>query len=125
LLEERAAEMVAVGKDAILLGQESPAAIDEVEAGQAVLERDLLSAQVLLDRLVEERAALHGGVVGDHHARHARDRADPGDDPGRRDLVAVELPGGEGREFEEGRERVEEVVDALADRPARPGRCSR
>ena len=76
LLEERAAEMIAIGENPILLGQEGAAAIDQVDARQAVLVRDFLRPKMLLDGLVEERAAFHGGVVGDDHARQAGDDTD-------------------------------------------------
>ena len=75
---------------------------------------DLLGAQMLAHRLGEEGAALHGRVVGDQHAGAALHDADAGDDAGARHLVAVEPPGREGRELEEGRLRVEQQVDALA-----------
>ena len=50
LVEEDAAEVIAVGKDLGLQRQERAAGVDEVDARQAVLERDLLRAHVLLDR---------------------------------------------------------------------------
>src|SRR3546814_5401036 len=43
------------------------AGVDRVHAGQVVLARDLLRAQVLLHRHREVGAALDRGVVGDHH----------------------------------------------------------
>jgi hypothetical protein len=68
LVVEDAAEVVAVGEDLVLLRQEGAAGVDQVDAGQAVLLRDLLRAQVLLHRHRVVGAALHGGVVGDDHA---------------------------------------------------------
>ena len=68
LVVEDAAEVVAVGEHVVLLGQERAAGIDEVDARQAVLQRDLLRAQVLLHRQRVVRAALHRRVVGDDHA---------------------------------------------------------
>ena len=67
LVEEDAAEMVAVGKDLGLVRQVGAAAIDQIDAGQPVLLRDLLRAQMLLHRHREIGAALHRGVVGDDH----------------------------------------------------------
>jgi hypothetical protein len=116
LLEEGASKVVPVREDPVLLREEGAAAVDEVEAGERVLRRDLLGAKMLLHRLVEEGAALHGGVVGDDHAGHAGHDADAGHDAGARDLVAVKAPGGEGGQLQEGRQRVEEEVDALAHR---------
>ena len=84
LVEEDAAEVLAIGKDLGLQRQERAARVDEVDAGQAVLERDLLRAQVLLDRERVVGAALDRGVVGDDQHLAARDAADAGDEPGRR-----------------------------------------
>ncbi len=106
--------MVAVGEDAVLLGQEGAAAIDEVEAGQPVLLGDLLGAQVFPHRLGEEGAALHRRIVGDDHAGRVVDHADAGDDAGGRHLAAVEAMGGERRELEEGAAGIEQQVDAVA-----------
>jgi hypothetical protein len=68
LVEEDAAEVVAVGEDLVLVGQVGAAGVDQVDAGQAVLRSDLLRAQVLLDREREVAAALDGGVVAHDHA---------------------------------------------------------
>ena len=87
--------MVAVGEYLVLERQESAARIDQVDAWQAVLERDLLRAHVLLDRQGVIGAALHGGVVGDHHDLAAVDQADPGDEPGARRLAVVETVRGQ------------------------------
>ena len=116
LVVEDPAEVVAVGEHLRLERQERPAAVDEVDARQPVLERDLLGPEVLLDRDRVVRAALDRGVVGDDHAGRPLDPADPGDDPGARRLVVVHAPGGERAQLEEGRPRVEEPVDPLADR---------
>jgi hypothetical protein len=89
LVEEDAAEVVAVGEDLVLLGQEGAAGIHQVDARQAVLLGDLLGAQVLLHRHRVVGAALHGGVVGDDHALDAADPADAGDHPGRGRVVVV------------------------------------
>ena len=74
LVEEDAAEVVAVGEDLVLQRQEGAAGVDEVDAREAVLLGDLLGAQVLLDRERVVGAALHGGVVGDDDALAALDR---------------------------------------------------
>jgi hypothetical protein len=68
LVVEDAAEVVAVGEHLGLQRQERAARVDQVDARQAVLERDLLRAHVLLHRHREVGAALHRGVVGDDHA---------------------------------------------------------
>ena len=55
LVVEDAPEVLAVREDLVLQRQEGAAGVDEVDAGQAVLERDLLRAQVLLDRHRDSR----------------------------------------------------------------------
>ena len=67
LVVEDAAEVLAVGEHVVLQRQERAAGVDEVDARQPVVQRDLLRAQVLLDRHRVVRAALDGGVVGDDH----------------------------------------------------------
>ena len=116
LVVEDAAEVVAVGEDVGLERQERAAAVDEVDARQAVLERDLLRAQVLLDRHRVVGAALDRRVVGDDHAGRALDPADAGDDAGARRVVVVQAGRRERAELEEGGAGVDEAVDPLADR---------
>ena len=103
LVVEDAPEMLPVGEDLILPGQERAARIDKVEAGQPVLERYLLRAQVLFHGQRVVRPALDGRVVCDDHAQLPGDATDPGDDPGSRRFVVVHAEGGEWRELEEGR----------------------
>src|SRR5581483_5585328 len=114
LVEEDAAEVLPVREHPRLQGQEGAARVDQVEAGEPVLQRHLLRAQVLLHRQREVGAALDGGVVGDEDAVTTLDDPDPGHDPGRRRLAVVEVPGGERVQLEEGGARVDEAVDALA-----------
>ena len=80
LVEEDAAEVIAIGKDLGLQRQEGAARVDQIDARQAVLERDLLRADVLLDRDRIVGAALDRRVVGDDQHLAARDAADAGDD---------------------------------------------
>ena len=68
------------GKDLGLQRQERAARVDQVDAGQPVLERDLLRADVLLHRDRIVGAALDRRVVGDDQHLAARDPADAGDD---------------------------------------------
>src|SRR5574337_1293378 len=84
LVVEDAAEVLAVGKDLVLVGQVRAARVDQVDARQPVLRRDLLRPQVLLHRQREVGSALDGGVVANDHAVDAGDAADAGDDPGAR-----------------------------------------
>ena len=114
LVEEDAAEVVAVGEDLVLHRQEGAAGIDQVDAGQAVLQRDLLCAQVLLHGDREVGAALHRGIVGDDDALAPGDAADAGDDAGGGDLVVVEAVRGELRQLEERRTGVDQSRDAIA-----------
>ncbi len=106
--------MFAVGEDLVLQRQERAAGIDEVDARQPVLPRDLLGPQVLLHRDRVVGAALDRRVVGDDHDLAPLHAADAGDDARRRGLVAVEPVGGELREFEEGRAGIEERAHPLA-----------
>ena len=101
LVEEDAAEVIAIGKDLRLKRQERASRVDQIDAGQAVLERDFLSADVLPDGHRIVRPALDGRVVGDDQDFAAGHAPDAGDDPRRRRLVVVETPRGKGRELEE------------------------
>ena len=116
LVVEDPAEVVAVGEHVGLEGEERAARVDEVDAREVVLLGDLLGAEVLLDGEREVRASLDGGVVRDDDAAAALDRADARDDPGRRGLSVVYLPGREGVELEECGAGVDEQVDALPRR---------
>ena len=80
LVEEDAAEVLAIGEHLRLQRQERAARVHQVHAGQAILERHLLRAHVLLHGHRVVRAALHGGVVGDDDRLPAGDAADAGDD---------------------------------------------
>ena len=93
LVEEDPAEVLAIGEDLVLARQERAAGVDEVEARQAVLQRDLLRAQVLLHRHRVVGAALHRRVVGDDHAFLAVDAADAGDHSGGGRLAVVHAAG--------------------------------
>ena len=114
LVVEDPPEVLAVGEHLVLHGQEGAAGVDQVDTGQAVLQRHLLGAQVLLHRHRVVRAALDGGVVGDDHALAPADPADPGDDAGGRGLSVVHPVGGEGGELQERRARVEQGVHPVA-----------
>ena len=114
LIEENAAEMIAVGKDLVLHGQEGAAGIDQIDAGQVVLLGDFLRAQMLFHGQRIIGSALHRGVIGDDHALDARDAADACDDAGARRVVAIKAMGGELADFEKSRAGIEQGVDALA-----------
>ena len=122
LVEEDAAEMVAVGKDLVLQGQKCAARVDQVEAREVVLLGHLLGPQVLLDGEWEIRAALDGRVVRDDHALPALDDADAGDDACRRGLALVEVPRSERVQFEERCAGIHQPVDPFprGELPPRP-----
>ena len=114
LIVEDAAEMLAVGKHFGLVRQVGAAGIDQIDARQPVLARDLLRAQMLLHRHREIGAALDGGVVAHHHAFAALDAADAGDQAGAVNGVVIHAVGGERRQFEERRAGIDQVHHAVA-----------
>ena len=75
LVVEDPPEVLPIREDVGLQRQERAAAVDEVDARQPVLERDLLRAQVLLDGHRVVGAALDRRVVGDDDAGRALDLA--------------------------------------------------
>ena len=101
LVVEDPAEVLLVGERPRLVGQEDPARIDEIDAREAVLEGDLLGAEVLLDGHREVGPALDRGVVGHDQHLAAVDDADAGDHAGGRGLVVVHAVRGQGAELEE------------------------
>ncbi len=114
LVVEDAAEMLAVGEHLGLRRQIGAAEVDQIDAGQPVLARDLLRAQMLLHRHRIIGAALDGGVVGHDHAFAAFDAADAGDDAGGVDVAVVHAVGGERRQFQERRAGIDQVHHAFA-----------
>ena len=114
LVVEDPPEMLAVGKHLVLARQEGAAGVDEVDARQPILQRDLLCAQVLLDRHRVVGAALDRRVVGDDHALAPGHPADPGDDPGSRGLVVVHTGGGQRRQLQERAARIEQAIHPFA-----------
>src|SRR5450759_2974262 len=116
LVEENAAEVIPVRKYLRLEWQERAARVDKVDAGQAVLQRDFLRADVFLHRHGQVAPSLDGGVVGDDHHLASRDTADARDDAGGGRLVLVEIPRRQPRQLEERRPGVEELLDPFAHR---------
>ena len=121
LVVEDAAEMLAVGKHFGLVRQVGAAAIDQVNAGQPVLARDFLGAQMFFHRHRKISAALDGRVVAHHHAFAALDAADAGDQAGAVDGVVIHAVGGERRQFQKRRAGIDQVHHAFARKkfPAR------
>ncbi len=122
LVEEDAAEVLAVGEDLGLHRQEGAAGVDEVDARQPVLERDLLGAEMLLDGDRIVGAALHRGVVRDDDHLAARHAADAGHDTRTRRLVVVHAERRERRKLEERRTRIEHARRSDRAPAACPGR---
>ena len=102
LVVEDAPEVVAVGKHLRLQRQKRAARIDQVNARQPILDRDLLRAQMLLHRHRIVGAAFDRRVVRDHDHRLAPVHpADASDDARAGRLAAVHPVRRERREFEE------------------------
>ncbi len=113
LVVEDAAKMLPVGEHLVLHGQEGAAGIHQIEAGEAQPLGDGLGTQVLFHREGVVGAALHGGVIHHQHAQAPRDPADAGDEAGGGHRFVIDLPAGQCRQFEKGRARVQQLVDAL------------
>ena len=122
LIVEDAAEMLAVGEDLVLVRQVGAAGVDQVDAGKAVLQRDLLGPQMLLDGERVIGAALDGGVVDDDDRLAAFDAADAGDHAGGGDLAAIHVPGGELADLQKGRARIEKLGQPLAGQQLAAGK---
>ena len=114
LVVEGPSEVLAVREHLVLEGEERATRVHEIDAGQVVLEGDLLGAEVLLDAHRVVGAALHRRVVRDHHALDPAHPADPGDEARGRHVAAVHVPRGELGELEEGSARVEELAHPVA-----------
>ena len=114
LVVEDAAEMPLVRKDLVLHRQEGAAGIDHVDAGQIILPRDILRAQMLLHGHRVVSAALDGGVVGDDDAFAPRNAPDARDDTGGMDIAAIEAVGRERRQFEKRGAGIDQQVNAFA-----------
>ncbi|MNZ39633.1 hypothetical protein D3C78_571310 [compost metagenome] len=114
LVVEDAAKMLPVGEHLVLHGEEGTAGIHQIEAGEAQPLGDGLGPQVLFHRERVVGAPLDGGVVHHQQAEPARNLAEPCDDAGGGHGFLIDLPGGQGRELEEGGARVQQLIDALA-----------
>src|SRR3546814_4572988 len=91
--------MVAVGKHLGLMRQVRVAAVDQIDAGQAVRLGNLLRAQMRLYRHRIVSAALHRRIVADDHRLPPRNPADAGDHARTGDLAAIKVAGSELAEF--------------------------
>ncbi len=113
--------MLAIRKHLRPLRQIGAAGIHQIDAGQPVLARDLLRAQMLLHRHRIIGAAFDGAIVAHHHAFAPLDAADAGDQGGAVNGVVVHAVGGERRQFQERRAGIDQVHHAFAGKklPAR------
>jgi len=114
LIVEDPPEMIAVRKDFVLQRQEGAPRVDQVQAGQVILQRDLLGAQVLLHRHRVIGAAFDRGIVGYDQTFHTRDAANPGNHPGTRRGIVIQAMGGQGRDFQERAAGIQQCPNALA-----------
>src|SRR3546814_12206736 len=105
--------MVAVGKHLGLMRQVRVAAVDQIDAGQAVRLGNLLRAQMLLYRHRIVSAALHRRIVADDHRLPPRHPADAGDHARTGDLAAIKVAGSEMAASETGRTWIEQTLDNL------------
>ena len=93
-------------------------ALDQVDEGQLVQQRDLLHPQDLVQSHGLDRTGLDARVAGHHHAAHAADPADAGNDAAtghrqRRVLVVLRIAG-QRTQRQVGRARVQQQAYALA-----------
>ncbi len=124
LVEEDAAEVVAVGEHLGLVRQVGPAGVHQIDARKPVLLSDFLGSEVFLHRHGEVGSALHRGVVGHDHHLAPRYPADAGDDPRAGRLAAIEVEGGQGADLQEGRAGVEQALHPLPRQELAPRRVS-
>ena len=107
--------MLAIGEDFGLMRQVRPAAIDEVDAWQTVLLRNLLRAQVLLHRHGIIGAALHRGIVAHDHHLTARHAANPADQTSAADrILAIHAVRGKLADLQKRRAGVQQPFHPLA-----------
>ncbi len=113
LIAENTTKVADVGKDFVLHGQEGPSRIDEVDTREVVFMGHGLSTYVFLDRHRVVGAPLDRGVVGHEEAFPSVHHANSSDDASRMGATVVEFVSGERREFEEGRTRVDDSLNAF------------
>src|ERR1700743_2137076 len=66
--------------------------------------------------IIANDATTKGGIVGDDHADHAANGADPGDQSRAGYRIVVQSPGGKRRQLEERAQRIDQKVDPLTHR---------
>ena len=120
LIEEDPSEVVTIRKDLVLSGQKSSTGVDQIHAREAIVHRDLLSAQVLLHRHRVVRAALHRRVIRHDDHLATADAADPGDNASPRRRVVVHPVTGQRRQLQEWAGVINESVDSLTGQQFSP-----
>jgi hypothetical protein len=113
LVVEDPAEMIPIGKHFGLMRQIGAAGIDQIEAGQPILARDLLRSQMLFHRHRIIGAAFDGRVIADDDAFTPGDPADAGDQAGAMNGVLVHLVRRQRRQFQERRPGIDQRHHAL------------
>jgi hypothetical protein len=116
--------MFTVGEDFRLVRQVRAARVDQIDARQVIIEGDFLGAQVLLNGDREIRAAFHGGVVADDDAFAARYPSDAGDDASARSFAVIHAVGGQRRQLQKGRGRIDQPLDPFARQELAAARMS-
>ena len=106
--------MFAVGKHVGPMRQVGAAGINEINARQQVLARDLLRAQVLLHRHRIVSAAFDRRIVADDHTLAAGYPPDAGDNTGAGNLVLVDAVGRKRRQFKKRRACVDKRHHTVA-----------
>ena len=114
LIEEDPPEMLAIRKNLILIGQVRAAAVHQINAGEVILLRDLLRAQMLFHRHRVIGAAFHGGIVADDHHLAPGDAPYPGDHPRRGRSAVVHAVRRRRADLQKRRAWVEEARDPVA-----------
>jgi hypothetical protein len=114
LVVEDPPEVLAVREDFILHRQKRAARIDEIDARQAILERDLLRAQMLFHGQRVIRATFDGSVVGHDHAARTANDADAADEACSGQRGVVDVVGRELADLEPRRVGIEQLRDACA-----------
>ena len=79
VVAEDAAEIVSVGEDVFLEGEEHAGGVDEINGGDAIFDGDVLGANHFFRGHGEKRAGFYGGVVDDEHEGAAGNFGQAGD----------------------------------------------
>ena len=114
LFEKDPAEVVAVWKHFVLVGQIGAARVHQINAGQMVLRRNLLRAQMLFNRHRVISAAFDRCVIAHHHTVHATDPPDPGNQARAGCIVVVHVECGQLPDLKKRRARIKQGIHTFA-----------